>query len=101
MTKKPISIALRIAEILNDSSEREIATAVKLLREHGWQSGLLSFVSDAAASCESGVGARKKTNVRTLGEPHLRKRFRTCRGPIHPHTRLLLISSVDCSMVRS
>lgn len=46
MKKTAISIALRIAQLLEDYSESDLRDAVQLLREHGYGSRLLTYLSD-------------------------------------------------------
>lgn len=45
MSSTPLALALRIALLLEEHSERELQSAVKLLRERGTRSGLLDFLS--------------------------------------------------------
>lgn len=44
MNSTPLALALRIALLIEENSEREIQAAVKLLRERGSNSALLDFV---------------------------------------------------------
>lgn len=45
MTKSIKSIALQIAQLLEDHTDRELQEAVKLLHEHGYSSTLLAYLA--------------------------------------------------------
>jgi hypothetical protein len=46
MSKATISLALRIAQLLNDYSENDLRDAVEVLRKHGHGGTLLAFLGD-------------------------------------------------------
>lgn len=46
MTRSTKSLALQIAQLLEDNSEKELQEAVQLLREHNYGSVLFDFLSD-------------------------------------------------------
>lgn len=59
MSSTPLALALRIALLLEEHSERELQSAVKLIRERGSKSALLDLLS----------GEREQSPLKSKGPP--------------------------------
>ncbi|MDD2760367.1 MAG: hypothetical protein PHH11_08735 [Methylomonas sp.] len=62
MTKSPLGLALQIAQLLEDNSDKDIRAAVALLESHGFKSGLLEYLSRKVSSS---VVDNKETSTRS------------------------------------
>lgn len=81
MKKASVSVALQIAQILNDNERRVITEAVELLRRHGGDHELLAYLVGAGVGADSRkpTKARKKVEPRSTGRGGLKGRLSELR----------------------
>lgn len=80
MKNGAVSLALRIAEIINSNSPKDVSAAIKILKETGFDSELLSFVSASVSRAKVTKVLREGAQRPSVDRGLLKKRLMELRA---------------------